>query len=83
MQLTDTQRESLQALIKTPWFQVMQDIVAEQETLLLKTFKTMNFEEDKTRASLSNTQNYLSGMEALLKLVTNWAKDPVGKSDDD
>jgi len=69
MKLTEQQKTNLQWLVKHQGFQVVELIVAEYETNVLKWLKSINLSNTDELAKLNASQNYLKGLEDCLSTI--------------
>lgn len=79
MQLTKDEKDYLKQLVKSKWFEVLEKISQEKRTNLLNQFMTADLWQEEIRHKIYWTQNFVNGMESLLRTAKWLTTDKVSK----
>ena len=71
MKLSKEEKDYLKQLVKSKWFEVLENIYEEKKVNLLNRFMTADLWNEQTRYEIYWTQNFVNGMESLLK-TSKW-----------
>lgn len=71
MKLSKEEKDYLKQLVKSKWFEVLENIYEEKKVNLLNKFMTADLWNEQTRYEIYWTQNFVNGMESLLK-TSKW-----------
>ena len=71
MKLSKEEKDYLKQLVKSKWFEVLEKIYEEKKISLLNKFMTADLWREETRHEIYWTQNFVNGMESLLK-TSKW-----------